>query len=271
MKILKRYYVLFFIIVVSIIGCTYPRHGETGFYSQRSYPIDTIGNYNLIVKIEGEEIQNTEDSCHYYTVKNGIIEIENVLDIDTINNTISKRNLIIDSVCLYTKDTVYNIMTEFVIDSSDSSNANEQAVWVLKIPESISLSCYESCVDISYWAQVSESGEILSSHHFSHKLLIDEKDDKVIWLDIAWIPNQFSSFRSFGPTGMLSYYAPESSQVLIKIYNICGQVIDTIFNEVQSRGYYSTEWKNNNLPNGIYFIQIKTGDSTVVKKHLLFK
>ena len=234
-----------------------------------AYPIDTVGDYRLTIKIEGEKIQNIEDSCHYYTLKDGIIDVENVLNTDTINKAKLKRKLIVDSVCIYTKDTIYNIMTDLIIDFMDSLSSNDQTVWILKIPESIALSCYESCVDITYRARESEMGNILSTRHISHKLTVQNKDEKMIWADIAKYPFSISSATNFSPYNKISYNIPESTHVLIKVYNICGQVIDTVINAIQASGYYEKEWDHENQPNGIYLIQINAGDSKVVKKQLV--
>ncbi len=272
MGISRIYIVLLLIIGIISIGCWPQVKRESGYYSQRDFPSDTIGNYNLMVKFNGDKINSVQDSCQYYSLNDGIIEIENILDTNLINNKILKSNLVIDSIYIYTKDTTYSIMVDSIINYSDSSDSKNCLILELNIPDSLFLSCFESCIDISYWVQVSESDKILSSHHFSHKLLAQNEDDRVNWVDIALIPNAFpSSFRYLSPHFYISYDIPESSQVLIKIYNICGQVVDTVVNEVQPPGYHEREWGNKNLPDGIYFIQIKADDSTIVKKHLLLK
>ena len=42
----------------------------------------------------------------------------------------------------------------------------------------------------------------------------------------------------------------------LKIYNIPGQVVATIVNEVQTAGYKSVEWNANDVASGVYFYRI---------------
>jgi len=266
MGISRKYIVLVIILGISIMGCLPQGNREESPNIKPAYPIDTIGDYRLTIKIDGEKFHKIEDSCHYYTLKDGIIEVENISDIDMINKTISEWNLIIDSFYIYTKDTVYNIVTDN-IDSSDSLSLLEQATWILKIPEAISLSCYESCVDISYRVMVKDKADTLSARYFSHKLSIMYSKG-VIWTDIA---RYFSGTASFSTYNVISYIIPESTHVLIKVYNICGQVVDTLVNQIQPPGTFEKKWDADDSPNGIYFYRVTANGKTKTKKMVLLK
>ena len=75
----------------------------------------------------------------------------------------------------------------------------------------------------------------------------------------------------FNPTTKINYSLPKSGLVTLKIYNILGQEVNTLVNEVKSAGVYSVDFNASNLSSGIYFYTIKSGDFTDVKKMSLIK
>jgi len=270
----KKYIALFILIGFSIISCLPKRTNQKTPIVMPRYPIDTVGVNRITIKIEGEELQNVEDSCHFYTLTNGLIEISSILDTnrlyaDTINGMTSNPNMVIDSFIIFTKDTTYHLMIDSIADNSTSNNLYRYKILDLPLPDSLFLNCYESCIDIAYRVRLLETDDDLSVRHFSHKLIVHNKDDKIIWADIAF--NADSYPNHYSPYNKIDYSISESAKVLIKVYNICGQVVDTVINEVQLSGHYVKEWDFANQPNGIYFVQIKIGDSTVVKKLLVLK
>jgi hypothetical protein len=63
----------------------------------------------------------------------------------------------------------------------------------------------------------------------------------------------------FNPSTMISFKLPAGSHVTLKIYDILGKEITTLINEYKASGFYSIEWKPDNLPSGVYFYRIKAG------------
>ena len=61
----------------------------------------------------------------------------------------------------------------------------------------------------------------------------------------------------------------------MKVYNVLGQEVATLVNEMQEAGYKSIEWNANNFSSGVYFYRLTTkseGKSFIaVKKLLLMK
>ncbi|PIQ07890.1 MAG: hypothetical protein COW71_14750 [Ignavibacteriales bacterium CG18_big_fil_WC_8_21_14_2_50_31_20] len=80
-------------------------------------------------------------------------------------------------------------------------------------------------------------------------------------------PNPFNS------TTQISYAIPYSENpqnVSIKVYNILGQVVETLVNEVQSDGIYNIEFSSGDLPSGVYFISlINAGYTDTIKLNIL--
>jgi hypothetical protein len=59
--------------------------------------------------------------------------------------------------------------------------------------------------------------------------------------------------------------------VSLKVYNILGVEISSIINEVKTAGNYSIRYDAKNIPSGIYFYELKTGNFRDVKKMIFLK
>ena len=62
----------------------------------------------------------------------------------------------------------------------------------------------------------------------------------------------------FNPTTKIYYSIPTQSKVIIKVYDILGNEIETLVNEEKSAGTYELTWDAANLPSGVYFYQLRT-------------
>ena len=61
----------------------------------------------------------------------------------------------------------------------------------------------------------------------------------------------------------------KSDFVILKIYNILGQQIQTLVNKFQTTGNYTVNFKAKNLSNGIYFYKIQVGNDYIDTKKML--
>lgn len=75
----------------------------------------------------------------------------------------------------------------------------------------------------------------------------------------------------FNPTTKIVYSIPVQAQVELKIYNVVGQEVATLVNEVQKAGVHNAKFTSTNLASGIYFYRLVAGDFTSVKKMVLLK
>jgi len=75
----------------------------------------------------------------------------------------------------------------------------------------------------------------------------------------------------FNPTTVISYDLPKTQLVQINIYNMLGQKIANLVNNVQSAGNYSINFDGSGLSSGIYFYQIQTDGFQQTRKMLLVK
>ena len=75
----------------------------------------------------------------------------------------------------------------------------------------------------------------------------------------------------FNPETTIYYELTDNSKVMVKIYNVKGQLIDTLVNHYQEAGQHSVSWNAVNQSSGIYFYKLHTGAQTATGKCLLLK
>jgi len=75
----------------------------------------------------------------------------------------------------------------------------------------------------------------------------------------------------FNPTTKIKYSIPQSSKVVIKVYDVLGNEITTLVNEEKPIGSYELTWYAEGLPSGIYFYRLQAGSFIETKKMILMK
>ncbi len=75
----------------------------------------------------------------------------------------------------------------------------------------------------------------------------------------------------FNPTTNIKYSIPKTSLVILKVYNVMGQEVNTLVDEEKAPGTYEVMFNAKNLSSGIYFYTIKAGDFIQTKKMILLK
>jgi hypothetical protein len=94
------------------------------------------------------------------------------------------------------------------------------------------------------------------------------------------IPERFELFANypnpFNPETNIRYTLIERGSVSLAIFNMLGQKVATIVNEMQEPGSYSVRWNGRDdfgttAPSGIYFYQLSVGGSTSTRSMVLLK
>ena len=96
-----------------------------------------------------------------------------------------------------------------------------------------------------------------------------------------FLPKEFKLFQNipnpFNPSTRIKYSIPQSSNVIIKVFDILGNEIETLVNEEKPTGTYELTWNATNLPSGIYFYRLqvyapgRAGSFVETKKMVLMK
>ncbi len=77
----------------------------------------------------------------------------------------------------------------------------------------------------------------------------------------------------FNPSTEIIYHVPSTGNVSLKIYNILGKEISTLFNGVKAKGTYTFNFNSQNygLASGIYLYKLSQNNQVSVKKMILMK
>ncbi|MFC1887189.1 T9SS type A sorting domain-containing protein [Candidatus Cloacimonadota bacterium] len=80
----------------------------------------------------------------------------------------------------------------------------------------------------------------------------------------------------FNPTTAISYSLSSDSDVTLEIYNIKGQLVRTLVNDIITAGPQEVIWNglddcSNKVSSGVYFYKLNAGDYTSTKKMILLK
>jgi len=78
-------------------------------------------------------------------------------------------------------------------------------------------------------------------------------------------PNPFNS------SSTIRYEVAQAGQVRLVIFNLLGQEVARLVDGRHLAGTYTTSWDAGNLPSGLYFCQMQTGDFLQTRKMMLLK
>ena len=93
------------------------------------------------------------------------------------------------------------------------------------------------------------------------------------------LPTQFSLDQNypnpFNPATTMSFVISHQSFVTLKVYDMLGEQVATLVNEVKQPGEYTVRWNaasaTGGLPSGVYFYRLQAGSFTETKKLLLIR
>ena len=81
----------------------------------------------------------------------------------------------------------------------------------------------------------------------------------------AAYPNPFNLVTNF------SYSIAEDGDVVLAIYNLQGQVLETLVNDYVVAGKHSVTWNADRYSSGVYFVHIISGEFMDTQKLMLVK
>jgi hypothetical protein len=143
-----------------------------------------------------------------------------------------------------------------------------------------------------YWVKVSQGGKLVISSSQSTNVISDRirivstaeapPPPPVISGTINSLPERFVLQQNFpnpfNPTTIVQYLLPDQSKVMLRIYNVLGQLVTTLVDEIQSAGYKQLQWNATQVVSGIYFYHLEAVSVsdpaktfTEVKKMVLIK
>ena len=108
--------------------------------------------------------------------------------------------------------------------------------------------------------QIDTDGKI----HYSKEIEVHVEIPKVMTLSQNH-PNPFN------PVTTINYELPQTGKVYLKAYNIIGEEIVTLVNEMQEAGRYAIQFDASQYSSGIYFYKLTSNNYTITKSMMLVK
>jgi hypothetical protein len=93
--------------------------------------------------------------------------------------------------------------------------------------------------------------------------------------ELSGRPDKFTLSQNypnpFNPTTQIEYSIPQKGFVTLKVYNLLGQEVATLFNGLQNAGNYVLSFNGEGLASGVYFYRLQSGNISTTKKLILMK
>jgi hypothetical protein len=112
-----------------------------------------------------------------------------------------------------------------------------------------------------------------------NKKLLGDFTSQAIMASAA-LPERYELLQNrpnpFNPETEIAYSLPEETHVTIRIYNIAGQVVNTLIDEVRPAGKHAVTWNGTNesgsrVASGVYFYRMETSAFQKTVKMILVK
>jgi hypothetical protein len=117
-------------------------------------------------------------------------------------------------------------------------------------------------VDASYASSNTASGEFIIGNPTS----ADEDNDKPVAYSLEQnYPNPFN------PATTIRYSVPDDGLVKLSVYNLLGEQVTSLVNEIQQAGVYQIKFDAGSLASGIYIYRLEAGSFKTSRKLLLLK
>jgi len=89
------------------------------------------------------------------------------------------------------------------------------------------------------------------------------------------VPDEFDLHQPypnpFNPVTTIKFYIPKSGIVTLTVYDLLGKEVETIINQYINVGYHTIRWSASNVTSGIYFVRMKSGDFSQVRKVMVVR
>jgi hypothetical protein len=139
-------------------------------------------------------------------------------------------------------------------------------------PDSIATLFIENRIYLNVHSTLDPEGEIRGTMHLGYGQMITG----VKRIPLASAPASYSLDQNypnpFNPSTTIKFQLPKSAHVTLKIYNLLGEEVSSLVDEVKPAGLYSVEFNASHLASGLYFYRLASSDGFVaVKKMLVLK
>ncbi len=144
------------------------------------------------------------------------------------------------------------VVGNFLSDVGISMSTNNGTSWTMVTHDTVQIDIIHSHGDTSY--ALLENGVL-------YTLTNAGVVTKVVNSSQSGLPSEFRLVQNypnpFNPTTRIEYEIPARSRVVVKIFDVLGQVVQTLSDNVEEAGYKSFNWNASNFASGIYFYRLE--------------
>ncbi|MGE5436940.1 MAG: T9SS type A sorting domain-containing protein [Syntrophothermus sp.] len=121
--------------------------------------------------------------------------------------------------------------------------------------------------------------KVQTSDNIAYRLKMIDADGSYKYSEIVEVdknnPTKFLLNQNypnpFNPSTTISFNVPEKSNVTLKVFDMLGNEVATLLNEVKEAGYYNINFDASSVTSGIYLYQLSSGDNRSIRKMTLLK
>ena len=103
------------------------------------------------------------------------------------------------------------------------------------------------------------------------------KINQIVGINIGsnQVPKDYKLYQNypnpFNPVTSIKYTIPDDNFVTLKIYDLKGELVTTLVNEIQMKGEYEVSFDGKQYSSGVYFYVLESGQFVKTKKMVLIK
>ncbi|MBK9096604.1 MAG: T9SS type A sorting domain-containing protein [bacterium] len=119
---------------------------------------------------------------------------------------------------------------------------------------------------------------LIGGNKFYYRLKQTDNDGSFVYSDIIEVdalPVSYSLYQNypnpFNPSTTIRYQLPNEAKVIVKLYDMLGNEVSTLVNEVKQPGVYEVELNAQDLASGTYIYRLVSGGFTETRKMVLLK
>ncbi|MBE0570115.1 MAG: T9SS type A sorting domain-containing protein [Ignavibacteriaceae bacterium] len=119
---------------------------------------------------------------------------------------------------------------------------------------------------------------ISAGTRFQYRLKQIDNDGKFDYSNIVEVeifPSNFELFQNypnpFNPSTTIGFSLPKASQIKINIYNMIGELVETLADGTFEQGYHNISFNAANIPSGTYIYRLESSEFVQIKKMVLIK
>ncbi|MCF7920924.1 MAG: T9SS type A sorting domain-containing protein [Candidatus Cloacimonetes bacterium] len=210
-------------------------------------------------------------------------EVNSIVTIPVITSVISESDSIISYQFLINYDPLIIEFNDFLLEGTLSEGG------ILAVNDNsgeLSIACMTtealtgegSLMQLLFTGIAEGSTDLVITEFFYNTQETTDLTDGDIYItpadndDIYITVEHFSIYPNpFNPETNIRYGLAESGNVLLEIYNLKGQKVETLFNDIVEAGKHEIAWNAECLTSGIYYIRMTCGAVVETRKVVLLK